>query len=172
MANTYTLIASSTVGSGGAANIEFTSIPSTYNNLCILYSIRSNRSEIIDGLELTFNNSTSGYDSKDIYGTGSAAGSQGNGGTSNIAIWSCTGNTATTNTFSSVQVYIPNYSGSNYKSVSSEGVDENNATAAYMGMDAGLWSNTAAITSVKIKPTFGTLFVQYSTAYLYGISNS
>jgi hypothetical protein len=34
MANTYTLIASSvTVGSGGAANIEFTSIPATYTDL-------------------------------------------------------------------------------------------------------------------------------------------
>jgi hypothetical protein len=33
MATTYEIIASVTVGSGGAANIEFTSIPATYTDL-------------------------------------------------------------------------------------------------------------------------------------------
>jgi hypothetical protein len=33
MANTYEAIATVTVGSGGAANIEFTSIPGTYTDL-------------------------------------------------------------------------------------------------------------------------------------------
>jgi hypothetical protein len=33
---TYTLINSVTVGSGGAANIEFTSIPATYTDLNLL----------------------------------------------------------------------------------------------------------------------------------------
>jgi hypothetical protein len=35
MANTFELIASSTVGSGGAANIDFTSIPATFTDLCL-----------------------------------------------------------------------------------------------------------------------------------------
>ena len=40
MATTYTLISSVTVGSGGAANIEFTSIPSTYTDLLLKYYLR------------------------------------------------------------------------------------------------------------------------------------
>jgi hypothetical protein len=41
MATTYTLINSSvTVGSGGAADIEFTSIPATYTDLLLVLSGR------------------------------------------------------------------------------------------------------------------------------------
>ena len=40
MAVTFTQIASVTVGSGGAASIDFTSIPSTYTDLCIKTSIK------------------------------------------------------------------------------------------------------------------------------------
>ena len=43
MATTYTLISSVTVGSGGAASIEFTSIPSTYTDLVLKLSARSSR---------------------------------------------------------------------------------------------------------------------------------
>jgi len=41
MANTYTLIASSTVGSGGAATVSFSSITATYTDLCLLASVRA-----------------------------------------------------------------------------------------------------------------------------------
>jgi hypothetical protein len=69
--------------------------------------------------------------------------------------------------------YIPNYAGSNNKSVSADNAREaNQATDTYLVMDAGLWSNTSAITSIKIAPRVGPNFVQYSTAYLYGIKNS
>jgi hypothetical protein len=37
MATTYEIIASVTVGSGGAANIEFTSIPATYTDLVLKF---------------------------------------------------------------------------------------------------------------------------------------
>jgi hypothetical protein len=44
MANTFELITSSTVGSGGAASITFTAIPQTYTDLKILYSTRNSGS--------------------------------------------------------------------------------------------------------------------------------
>ena len=40
MATTFTKIASVTVGSGGASSIDFTSIPSTYTDLCVKLSTR------------------------------------------------------------------------------------------------------------------------------------
>jgi hypothetical protein len=47
MATTYEIIASVTVGSGGAANIEFTSIPATYTDLVVLFSARTDRSAFL-----------------------------------------------------------------------------------------------------------------------------
>jgi hypothetical protein len=80
-------------------------------------------------------------------------------------------NLATANTFASTQVYIPNYAGSANKSFSSENMTENNGATTFMTLHAGLWSNTAAITSIKIAPAGGS-WMQYSTATLYGISKS
>ena len=88
-----------------------------------------------------------------------------------IYIGQVNGATATANTFANVSIYIPNYTSANYKSVSIDAVTENNATTAYAFLSAGLWSNTAAITSATITNSSGN-YVQYSTAYLYGIKNS
>jgi hypothetical protein len=54
-------------------------------------------------------------------------------------------------------------------------VNENNSgasEAAIMGLIAQLWSDSAAITNIKLGFTSGFTFKQYSTAYLYGISNA
>jgi len=170
MANTFELIASSTVGVLGAANIDFTSIPGTYTDLCILFSGRGVRVNAADDVKIQFNNSTTGYSDRYLLGTGSAAssGSETLTGIYNLII---PASTTTASTFSNTMVYIPNYAGSTYKSVSIDVVTENNATAAYTNLIAGLWSNTAAITSVKITPDNANL-AQYSTAYLYGVKNA
>jgi hypothetical protein len=166
MANTYTLINSYTA-TGSVANIDFTSIPSTYTDLLVKASLRGSTNNNIDML-LQFNGVTTNYNFRWISGDGSSAGSA-TGATSNGGFMDMNNNTA--NTFSNVEIYIPNYLSSNYKSVSFDAVTENNATTAYSVMGASLWSNTAAITSVKLLPSPGN-FVQYSTAYLYGIKNS
>jgi hypothetical protein len=81
--------------------------------------------------------------------------------------------TSTVNTFSSVSLYIPNYTSSDYKSYSVDKVSEQNGTTAYAELIAGLWSQTAAITSLKfISASASVDLAQYSTAYLYGISNA
>ena len=61
MANTYTLISSVTVGSGGASSIEFTSIPSTYTDLLLNFSGRSNTNQASGGFacKIEFNGSSS-----------------------------------------------------------------------------------------------------------------
>ena len=82
--------------------------------------------------------------------------------------------TDTPNTFSNGEMYVPNYAGSTQKSASLDSVAENNASTAYMAMQAGLWTGTAAITSIALTPDTSTSpsFSQYSTATLYGIKNS
>ena len=82
-------------------------------------------------------------------------------------------NNATANTFGNHIIYIPNAFGSSYKSVSIDAVSETNATTAYSNIVAGLWSNSAAITSVALtEPNGGSNFATNSTAYLYGVSNA
>jgi hypothetical protein len=170
MPNTFELIASSTVGSGGAATISFTSIPSTYTDLQIVYSLRSDTGSAADNAEITFNGSTTTYSSKRLYGSGSAAASD-SSSTYTVSTF-INGDGATANTFGNGSLYLPNYAGSTNKSYSIDAVNENNATAAFSGLYALLWATTSAITSVQFKPNGGSNFKQYSTAYLYGVKNA
>ena len=166
MANTFVAIATVTVGSGGAASMDFTNIPATYTDLLIKVSGRSNQANLGNTVIIKFNGSTSNQTAVLLEGSGAAVSSftQNAGNIGNIQ-----GSTSTSDTFSSLEVYIPNYAGSTYKSRSVDSVTENNATTAYSVLAAGLWSQTAAITSIDI--AIGN-FVEYSTATLYGIKNS
>jgi hypothetical protein len=163
MPTTYEAIATVTVGSGGAANIEFTAIPSTFTDLLVKLSVRGSA---LYNVLMSINSSTSNFSYRLLEGDGATAASYSNT-TGRI------GNTVTTtsNTFSSIEVYLPNYRSSTNKSYSVDAVSEANATTAYADLTAGLWSNTAAITALGF--TMGTGdFAQYSTATLYGIKNS
>jgi len=165
---TYKKIASVTVGSGGAADIEFTSIPGTYTDLVLKVSARCDFATLVTQMNISFNASTSNFTWRFLSGDGSAAGSSSGsnnrGGIDN-------GSTSTASTFSNTEIYIPNYAGSTNKSYSSDSVVENNATQGYGNLLAGLWSQTSAITSIKLTDASGN-FVQHSTATLYGISKS
>ena len=158
-----------TVGSAGASSVTFSGIPQTgYTDLVVKFAARGDAGAISRSIALTFNGSATSYSSRYLQGDGSAA-SSGTGGSTNIYAGECTASTATASTFANQELYIPNYASSNYKSVSVDSVAETNATTQYMGLQAGLWSNTAAITSIGLAPGTGN-FAQYSTFYLYGVA--
>ena len=163
MPDTFIKIASVTVGSGGASSIDFTSIPSTYTDLCVKLSVRGAG---LYNVLMSINSSSSSFSYRLLEGDGATAASY-TGTTGRL------GNTVTTtsDTFSSIDVYLPNYAGSTNKSYSVDAVSEANATTAYADLTAGLWSSTAAITALGFTMSTGS-FVQYSTATLYGIKNS
>ena len=171
MALTYRALSAVTVGSGGAANIEFTNIPQGYTDLCIKYSLRGTNANLYVNNRMRFNDSTSGYTGLLLARDGSTITSQ----TSSTSLiqWAnySVGSTATGSTFSNGEVYIPNYAGSTNKSMSADYVTENNGTNAFTGMTAGLWANTSAITKVSLLPAAGE-FAQYSTATLYVIQKT
>jgi hypothetical protein len=171
MANTYTLISSVTVGAGGASSIAFSSIPNTYTDLLLDASLRSDNGN--SDLALKVNSVSANYSFRQVYGTGSSAASDSLSGQSTLnRAGRSNGSSTTSNTFSSNQIYIPNYTGSTAKSFSIEGLYEDNATANRMALIAGLSADTAAISSITLTIDGGGNFVQYSTAYLYGIKNS
>ena len=170
MPNTFELIASSTVGAGGAASIDFTSIPNTYTDLVVKISGRTSRSAAgSDWVKIAFNGVTTNLSMRSLFGGGSSVGSY-----TDTTIYSSTNsNSQTSSTFGNTEFYIPNYAGSTNKSVSGDGVSETNAsTNNDMTLIAGLWSSTAAISQVNLTPYTGPNFLQYTTAYLYGVKNA
>ncbi len=167
MANTFELIASSTVGAGGAASIDFTSIPSTYTDLVVKVSARSTGSTN-DYFAISFNGSTANFTERYIIGNGSTATS---GNDTGGAYGRMNRSTTTASTFGTTDYYVPQYAGSTNKSISVDTVSENNATLAYADFIAGLWSNTAAINRVTLTPAAGN-FAEFSTAYIYGVKNA
>ena len=173
MGVTYTAIASSTVGSGGASSITFSSIPQTYTDLKVVMSARSDQTiATYDGdvYTIEFNSSTSNFSKTYLYGNGSSAISIST--SNNLFGWIDPSN-YTASTFGNLDIYISNYTGSTNKSFSIDSVTENNGTQAYCNFIACLWSNTAAITSITLKAyNASSKFVQYTTASLYGIKNS
>lgn len=148
-----------------AASVTFNNIPQTgYTDLKIVASTRGDTASGI--INLSFNGVTSNLSGKTLYGSGSGVGSTSPASTIPVqSNWS----TATASTFGNVEFYIPNYTSSNYKSVSADAVAENNATEGYQWLTTGIWSNTAAITSVTLTSNSSN-FVQYSTFSLYGLA--
>jgi hypothetical protein len=170
MANpTLFQLATTTVGSGGVSSVTFSAIPQVYTDLVIKASVRTTWSGAADNLLISFNGSSTSFSGKLLYGTGSAASSTSMTDNSNTLLTD--GATATASTFGNGEFYIPNYTSGNYKSISSDSVNETNATAAYQYLYAGLWSNTSAITSIGFTSQNSSNFVQYSTFTLYGVRN-
>jgi hypothetical protein len=168
MPNTYTLLETITVGAAGASSVTFNSIPQTgYTDLVIKASVRSTVAE--DGFGPRFNSdSGSNYTYRAVVGQGASASSF-SGTSTYLPIGRMSESGYTANTFGNCEFYIPNYVSSNQKSVSVDAVNENNATTARAQLAAGLWSGTAAITTVQFIPGAGA-FAQYSTFSLYGVS--
>jgi hypothetical protein len=154
-----------TVGVGGVSSVTFSSIPQTFTDLKIQYSISSTFASSNDSIVLAFNSSTSNFSNTYMYGYppgGNAVFGRNSylGGLSD-------GSTATANTFANNEIYIPNYTSSNYKSYIVDSVNENNSTSAFQFLIAGLWSSTSAISSITF--TTSLLISQYSKFSLYGV---
>jgi len=149
-------------------SVTFANIPQTgYTDLKIVASARDNRSAVASDFIIGFNGVTTNLSFRRLYGDGSnAISTSGSFGSAGIEV----ANTATASTFSNVEITIPNYRSSNFKSYSVDSVSENNATAAYAQLTAGLWSNTAAITSITFTAESSSSFLANSTFSLYGLA--
>jgi len=169
MPNNYVLLERIELNAS-AASIVFANIPQTgYTDLKIVMSTRNDAGTSFNDGKITFNGSSTGYSSRLLYGTGSGTGSA--SATYGYGYWVNTTTTPsyTANTFSNTEIYIPNYTSSNFKSISSDTVSENNATLGVQAMAANLWSNTAAITSITLSQDYGN-YVANSTFSLYGLA--
>ncbi len=160
-----------TVATSGAT-VYFNNIPQTFTDLQLLISGRGGEATVTNLIYLQFNGvgAAGSYSTTRLSASGSAAYSDRSSGASGDYFYaglSAEAN-ATASTFGSTSIYIPNYTGNQYKQVISDSVGENNATATGMTLGAGLIISTSPITSM-IVGIFGG-FVANSTVSLYGIT--
>jgi hypothetical protein len=168
MAYTYSKIATYTVGSGGVPSVSFLNIPQTYTDLVIKVSARTVRAADEDGLYMVINGVNSNG-SIDIESNGGSFSSV-NSGSSYGFNWTTrvNGNTATANTFGNAEIYISNYTSQFTKSMSIDGVTENNGSTAYMNLvGASGIGNSDGVKSLTF--VCNANFAQYTTFHLYGI---
>jgi hypothetical protein len=173
MPSTYTFI-SSNVLSSSAASVTFSAIPATFTDLTVRLSARGdNTGGSRQDVRITFNSDTSSiYSTTRVYGTGTSALSNSGSAEANaLILGGSDGADNTADTFSSTEIYVPNYNSTVNKPLSVANVTENNATAAITGAHAHLYRNTSAITSLTITANTAN-FVSGSSFYLYGIKNS
>ena len=171
MPSTYTLISANTL-SASTATVTFSAIPGTFTDLCLRVSARTDASRVDDSVAYRFNSATTNYSDTRLQSNGSTVTSAARAGTWNLLFYGATGNTATSNTFANGELYIPSYTVAQNKPQSVFGVNETNATTAFMAVGAVLWRDTAAITNILLAPDNGSNFVSGSSFYLYGIKST
>jgi len=160
VATAITLIEAKTLASSTTL-VTFSAIPATYTDLQLLISVKSSAGATAS--YIGFNSSQASFSGQYLYSNPPTApvggtlaryiGSQGSNG------------------FASYTIYIPNYASAKYKPFSVDNTDGNFGSGANLNMTCGLWANTAAINSIEIDAN-GNNMLQYSTFYLYGISNA
>lgn len=173
-ATSFESIASTLVGSGGSANIDFTSIAGTYSHLQLRYYIPSLPSAA-DTICIRLGNGSidtnANYSYHGLYGySGGARGSLSGADTNEVQLhFVPAGNTTQ---FSGI-VDILDYANTNkYKTVRSLSGHDANSTSTNLGQiwfNSGLWRNTSAITHLRFFYSSGGNFPQYTRVSLYGI---
>lgn len=132
--NTYKLIKKIRVGSGGASDMEFTSIPQSYKHLILHIVSRTNRSGVYqDNLSISYNGSSSSQTDRRIFGDTSSVTSF-----SDSALYSglATASSTGSNIYGSTTIFISNYSGDTYKSSSSDGGAPHDGSAGGLNLGA------------------------------------
>jgi hypothetical protein len=173
MPKTYTLIKGETITST-TASYAFTSIPSTFTDLVVKISARTDATNP-DFMWRINGNTSSIYSDTQIEGDGTSAYSLLDSAIDKFRMQHIgQGSAATSNTFGNYELYFPNYAGATNKVVSFDGVDEtNSASSANTTIVAGasLALTTTAISQISFFLNSGN-WVSGSSFYLYGIKNS
>lgn len=149
------------------SSITFSNIPQGYTDLKLVLSSRSTYAANFGNPRITINGSTSTFSRKSIYAENGSSGSE--VGSDTRIIGAIPAANATSNAFGHLEFYMPNYTGSAYKSYSVDSATENNSSSVYgLWILAGLWSTTSAVTSMTVGPIDGN-FATNTTATLYGV---
>jgi len=166
----------------GANSYTKSSIPSSYDHLYFVASVRTDAAVYTDYSEFEFNADTSNanYSFTNLVAMTSTPDSNNDSTSSSMSLYGgeVCGASMLADTFSTVEMWIPNYANtSNFKSALTTVTTPNNSTTDYrwgLWQAANLWHSTAAINELKyfVRDIGGDDFVQYSTFTLYGINGA
>ena len=165
-------IATVTVGSGGSAQVDFSSISTDYQHLQIRGIVRGNAANTgADSMLIRFNaDSSSVYAIHRLYGDGSSASADGFSGITDVSIGALLRDNNTASTFAGFVIDILDYDDTNkFKTMRAlNGWDANGSGVVWF--QSGLWRSTNAINAIRLLPGgSSTSFKQYSHFALYGI---
>lgn len=169
MPNTYVKLQEILVPASGSPTIDIMNIPQGFTDLVIKASLRSTASLVRVGYSATLNDdTTSSYLRREFYhedGTGGSENAQ-----TNRQIGGCNGANSTASTFTSCEIYIPNYSVSGVqKTLIVDSFQPHGATTGY-----SIWSTTLQyqrgipVNKISLTPASGN-WAQYSSVSVYGI---
>ncbi len=170
----FTVIDHTEIGSGGAASWSETGIASSYDHLLLKYSVRREASGTDDAYHLTLNSDTgSNYSFTTLRVISDAPNSWRASGQTNFYAANWTGAGSAADTFGVGEIWIPHYSNTaNFKQFLVSNAAENASASGYrMSLNAGLWSSTAAVTSITMLDDSGDI-AEYSTFTLYGVTGA
>ena len=170
----YESIATITVGGGGQASVEFTSIPQTYTHLQIRYIAQS-----AGYGRIQFNSNTTGsnYHSHYITGTGGGGGAVSGGelpgSTYSSLVWGIQNFSTTANVFNAGIIDIVDYKSTNKNKTVRilQGVDKNGSGDVEL-VSGQFKATPAAITTIKLFPHAANTWSQYTSFALYGIKGA
>lgn len=169
---TYGLIASSQPTSN-VSNVTFNDIPTSYTDLRLVISARTNRAADEDSVGIAFNDGQGATSWVLLWNQGGSL----QAGTSTSLGYGAAfaGRVAAANSsasqFSNLELYIPNYGTSANKTFSTTGgVDP--TTTPYSTLLLSMRTLTSAIGTILIVPGNGTQFIAQSSFQLYGIKKA
>jgi hypothetical protein len=160
-----------TVTSGSQASVTFSAIAATYRDLLVVVRGRHNTAATTVDIFLRFNADSGAnyhYQQHHSYGTGIVAAQQVT--QTQAKIGNLPGNSATANYAGTIQLRIGDYRGTTfYKSVVAQWANSygSGGFTQGVGVNAGLWASTSAITSVEVRGD-ADYFVDGTVISLYG----
>ena len=176
-AGDYESIATVTVGSGGAANVEFTSIGTDWTHLQIRTLFRGTAAANYLTTVIRFNDdSATNYAGHELFGDGSGAfaAAESNANAINYGPFGPAANVSS-NIFGTGIIDILDYANTNKNKTirNLNGFDNNSSTSpiGHILFRSGLWRSTSAITKITLTPSSGN-WAQYSHFALYGIKSA
>lgn len=165
----YESIQTVTVGSGGAANVEFSSIPSTYQHLQIRGIVRSSAASASQNTLLRLNTDTAAnYSTHYLTGNGTTAASGAEANSTYIYAGALPAANTTSGRFEAFVIDVLDYKDTNkYTTVRTLAGWDANGTGI-VALWSGSWRNTAAVNAIRLLPNTGN-FIEFSSIALYGI---
>lgn len=143
------------------ASVSF-AIPSGYNNIEVVWRVRASDAVTSEQLYLQLNGDTNNdyvWEACQANNTGSVVGATGGTAVAHIQVGTVPGASATANYAGSGRFTISGASDSTPKTVSGHAFAATGVSNAYSGTYGGLWSGTAAVTTVGLACASGSFAV-------------